>query len=107
MTEPATTPTTPDEQTPRHRYNADLVGQIERTWQQTWSDCGSFNVANPVGSLAPQDGSAVPGAVLPSLRRYVTVGAARGVLEAAGVLRTLGVKDPEPRPEPRSRRRAQ
>lgn len=60
MTEPATTPTTPDEQIPRHRYNADLAGQIERAWQETWSDRGTFNVANPVGSLAPTDGSDVP-----------------------------------------------
>ncbi|AWT57726.1 leucine--tRNA ligase [Mycolicibacterium smegmatis] len=60
MTEPATTPTTPDEQIPRHRYNADLAGQIERAWQETWSDRGTFNVANPVGSLAPKDGSDVP-----------------------------------------------
>lgn len=48
------------EDTPQHRYTAELAGQIERTWQQTWSDLGTFNVANPVGSLAPQDGSAVP-----------------------------------------------
>lgn len=60
VTEPATTPTTPDEQIPRHRYNADLAGQIERAWQETWSDRGTFNVANPVGSLAPTDGSDVP-----------------------------------------------
>ncbi len=59
--EPATTSQPgPSEDTPQHRYTAELAGQIERSWQQTWSDLGTFNVANPVGSLAPQDGSAVP-----------------------------------------------
>jgi leucyl-tRNA synthetase len=60
VTEPATTPSARDEETPRYRYNADLAGQIERAWQETWADQGTFNVANPVGSLAPEDGSAVP-----------------------------------------------
>lgn len=60
VTEPATTSSAPDEQSPRYRYNADLAGQIERAWQATWADRGTFNVANPVGSLAPQDGSDVP-----------------------------------------------
>ncbi|AKS31599.1 leucine--tRNA ligase [Mycolicibacterium goodii] len=60
MTEPATTPSAPDEQIPRYRYNADLAGQIERAWQETWADQGTFHVANPVGSLAPRDGSKVP-----------------------------------------------
>lgn len=46
--------------TPQHRYTAELAGQIERDWQQTWDRLGTFNVANPVGSLAPADGSAVP-----------------------------------------------
>ena len=48
------------EQTPRHRYNAALAGRIEDAWQQYWSEAGTFNVANPVGSLAPSDGAAVP-----------------------------------------------
>ncbi|MGV0743494.1 leucine--tRNA ligase [Mycolicibacterium sp. XJ870] len=56
MTEPATT----QSETPQHRYTAELAGQIEGTWQQRWAELGTFNVANPVGSLAPQDGSALP-----------------------------------------------
>ncbi len=46
--------------TPQHRYTAVLAGQIEHAWQQTWADSGTFNVPNPVGSLAPADGAAVP-----------------------------------------------
>ena len=46
--------------TPHHRYTAELAGQIERTWQQRWAEAGTFHVANPVGSLAPADGSQVP-----------------------------------------------
>ena len=46
--------------TPQHRYTAKLAGEIERAWQQTWSQQGTFNVPNPVGSLAPADGTPVP-----------------------------------------------
>lgn len=46
--------------TPRHRYTAELAGAIERDWQETWAQRGTFHVPNPVGSLAPTDGSAVP-----------------------------------------------
>ncbi len=46
--------------TPRYRYTAQLAGEIERAWQQTWSKQGTFNVPNPVGSLAPADGTPVP-----------------------------------------------
>ena len=46
--------------TPQHRYTAELAGDIERAWQQTWAQSGTFNVPNPVGSLAPADGSPVP-----------------------------------------------
>lgn len=45
---------------PRHRYTAELAGEIERAWQQQWTQDGTFDVANPVGSLAPTDGSTVP-----------------------------------------------
>ena len=45
---------------PRFRYTADLAGRIERTWQDNWTRLGTFNVPNPVGSLAPTDGSPVP-----------------------------------------------
>jgi leucyl-tRNA synthetase len=49
-----------DTDVPRYRYTAELAGRIEQTWQETWNRTGTFNVANPVGSLAPTDGSAVP-----------------------------------------------
>jgi leucyl-tRNA synthetase len=46
--------------TPQHRYTAELAGEIERAWQQTWAESGTFNVPNPVGSLSPPDGAPVP-----------------------------------------------
>jgi len=45
---------------PRYRYTAELAGRIERAWQDNWNAAGTFNVPNPVGSLAPTDGSTVP-----------------------------------------------
>ena len=45
---------------PQYRYTAKLAAEIERAWQQTWSQQGTFNVPNPVGSLAPTDGTPVP-----------------------------------------------
>ncbi|MCB0922934.1 MAG: class I tRNA ligase family protein, partial [Mycobacterium sp.] len=45
---------------PPHRYTAVLAGQIEQQWQDNWRRWGTFNVPNPVGSLAPADGSPVP-----------------------------------------------
>ena len=49
-----------DPDAPRYRYTADLAGRIEQTWQDNWTRLGTFNVPNPVGSLAPTDGSPVP-----------------------------------------------
>lgn len=49
-----------DADLPPHRYTAELAGQIEKHWQQRWAELGTFNVANPVGSLAPSDGASVP-----------------------------------------------
>src|ERR1700730_8875106 len=49
-----------DPDAPRFRYTADLAGRIEHTWQDNWTRLGTFNVPNPVGSLAPTDGSPVP-----------------------------------------------
>ena len=46
--------------TPRFRYTAKLAGEIEAAWQRTWEQSGTFHVPNPVGSLAPTDGAAVP-----------------------------------------------
>lgn len=50
----------PDSDAPPHRYSAALAGRIEGTWQDNWARLGTFNVPNPVGSLAPADGSPVP-----------------------------------------------
>lgn len=49
-----------DADVPAHRYTADSAGRIEAQWQDNWNRWGTFNVPNPVGSLAPADGSAVP-----------------------------------------------
>jgi leucyl-tRNA synthetase len=49
-----------DPDAPRYRYTAELANRIEEAWQDNWNRMGTFNVPNPVGSLAPSDGSAVP-----------------------------------------------
>ncbi len=49
-----------DADVPKFRYTAELAGEIERGWQQHWAQTGTFNVPNPVGSLAPADGGTVP-----------------------------------------------
>ena len=51
---------TADADAPAFRYTAELAGGIEETWQGNWTRLGTFNVPNPVGSLAPSDGSALP-----------------------------------------------
>ncbi len=53
-------PETADSDVPQYRYTAALAGRIEQRWQRTWERSGTFNVPNPVGALAPADGSAVP-----------------------------------------------
>jgi leucyl-tRNA synthetase len=53
-------PAQADADAPRYRYTAELAGRIEATWQDNWNRTGTFNVPNPVGSLAPTDGAAVP-----------------------------------------------
>ena len=45
---------------PQHRYTAEVAGRIERQWQDNWQRWGTFNVPNPVGTLAPADGGPVP-----------------------------------------------
>jgi leucyl-tRNA synthetase len=50
----------PDSPALPHRYTAALAGRIEGTWQDNWAKLGTFNVPNPVGSLAPEDGAPVP-----------------------------------------------
>ena len=49
-----------DSDVPPYRYTAELAGRIEHQWQDNWQHWGTFNVSNPVGSLAPVDGSPVP-----------------------------------------------
>jgi leucyl-tRNA synthetase len=51
---------TPAPDIPPHRYTAALAGRIETAWQDRWSREGTFHAANPVGDLAPTDGSPVP-----------------------------------------------
>ncbi len=51
---------TDDGDVPPHRYTATLAGEIERRWQHRWTERGTFHAPNPVGSLRPADGSAVP-----------------------------------------------
>jgi leucyl-tRNA synthetase len=36
----------------KYRYGAALAGQIEMKWQQIWSDQGTFETPNPVGTLS-------------------------------------------------------
>lgn len=50
----------PDPDAPPYRYTAALAGRVESAWQNNWAKLGTFNVPNPVGSLAPQDGTPVP-----------------------------------------------
>jgi len=51
---------TDDGDVPPHRYTATLAGAIERRWQHRWTEQGTFHAPNPVGSLRPADGAAVP-----------------------------------------------
>lgn len=37
---------------PTYRYTAKMAGEIEEKWQKYWSEQGTFNADNPVGSLA-------------------------------------------------------
>lgn len=50
----------PDSDAPPYRYTAAVAGRIEGVWQENWAKLGTFDVPNPVGSLAPADGAAVP-----------------------------------------------
>lgn len=49
-----------DTDVPPFRYTAELAGRLEQQWQHNWQRWGTFDVPNPVGSLAPADGSPVP-----------------------------------------------
>ncbi len=35
-----------------HRYTAEIAGELEQRWQQTWSDEHAYEAPNPVGPLA-------------------------------------------------------
>ncbi len=39
-------------ETPKHRYTAALAGEIERRWQDTWTEEGTFHAPNPTGPWA-------------------------------------------------------
>ncbi|HVW42266.1 MAG TPA: leucine--tRNA ligase [Amycolatopsis sp.] len=43
------------EETPGHRYNAQVAGRIELRWQNYWADHGTYHAPNPVGPLAGDD----------------------------------------------------
>ena len=45
-----------DTDVPPFRYTAELAGRLEQHWQHNWQRWGTFDVPNPVGSLAPADG---------------------------------------------------
>jgi len=49
-----------DADVPPFRYTAELAGRLEQQWQDNWQRWATFDVPNPVGSLAPADGSPVP-----------------------------------------------
>ncbi len=74
MSKPPTTPgggtgaIDADTDVPRHRYTAEMAGDIERSWQETWDRLGTFNVPNPVGALATSDTST---AALPEDKLFV------------------------------------
>ncbi|RAV34158.1 leucine--tRNA ligase [Corynebacterium heidelbergense] len=62
MTNPGSLSTSTDSATP-HRYTPELAAEIERKWQEYWTQQGTFNAPNPVGLLAREGASAadVPG----------------------------------------------
>ena len=49
-----------DSDAPRYRYTAELAGHIESRWQDNWARLQTFDVPNPVGALAPTDGTDIP-----------------------------------------------
>ena len=59
----------PDSDAPPYRYTAELASRIESSWQQNWTRLGTFNVPNPVGDLAPTDGSDI--SVMPASKLFV------------------------------------
>src|SRR3954452_7453215 len=41
-----------DDEIPPFRYTGTIANAIEAHWQQSWSDHGTFNAANPSGPLS-------------------------------------------------------
>lgn len=48
------------EAAPPYRYTAAMAGEIERRWQDRWTEQATFQVPNPVGAMQPPDGADVP-----------------------------------------------
>src|SRR5829696_7251086 len=46
---PQATPAQRADAVPAFRYSATLAGEIERRWQQHWSEHGTFHAPNPAG----------------------------------------------------------
>jgi len=43
------------EETPGHRYNAEVAGRIELRWQNYWADHGTYHAPNPTGPLSAEN----------------------------------------------------
>ena len=54
MTNAAESPAETHDEMPKHRYNADLAGDIERKWQDRWESEQTFWTPNPAGSRLDQ-----------------------------------------------------
>ncbi|MDH3061575.1 class I tRNA ligase family protein, partial [Gordonia alkanivorans] len=52
MTSVDTTSTNGSAGATAHRYTAEVAGELEQRWQQTWSDEHAYEAPNPVGPLA-------------------------------------------------------
>ena len=52
MTSVDTTSTNASAGATAHRYTAEVAGELEQRWQQTWSDEHAYEAPNPVGPLA-------------------------------------------------------
>jgi leucyl-tRNA synthetase len=69
--------TTPPSSSRSFRYDGDLAGEIEKRWQAYWTTHHTFEVANPVGSLAVQgdvdtgDADVVPSTSTAARKFYV------------------------------------
>ncbi|MEZ5245376.1 MAG: leucine--tRNA ligase [Acidimicrobiales bacterium] len=48
----------PNDDQPRHRYDAQLADELETRWQANWRHDGTYHAANPAGPLADDSGLA-------------------------------------------------